>query len=331
MSEPTEDATPRRLERARREGDGGASLFASRAAGIFAAIALLPAAAAATMSWFGTAMRAAIAEGPHPTLFPIDMNALGRDLLGLTAPLLLATAATTAIATFLQTGGVFAVSRAALRFERLNPFSGGRLFSAASAFATVRAMVYGFGAFLVVFFEIRAHALDVAHLAGHPEKIGRFVLAMTSRTWENIAFLGIGIAAVDVVVTRVLWSRRLRMTKEEVLRERRESHGDPQIKAARERAFEQLLAGAANLDEATLVVTDGRRAACAIRYVAGTDAAPVVIAIGAELEPKARARGIPTAVDRDLAGEMTALDIGRPIPERLYDAVADLLADLKNS
>jgi type III secretion protein U len=252
-------------------------------------------------------------------------------LLGLTAPLLLATAATTAVATFLQTGGVFAIGRVAIRFDRLNPFSGGRLFSAASAFTALRAMAYGLGALTIVFLEIRAHALDFAHLAGHPEKIGPFVLTMTSRTWENIAFLGIAIAAIDVVVTRLLWTRRLRMTKEEVIRERRESHGDPQIKAARERAFEQLLAGAANLDEATLVVTDGRRAACAVRYVAGTDAAPVVIAIGSELGPKARARGIPISVDRDLASEMTALDVGRPIPERLYDAVADHLADLKKS
>jgi type III secretion protein U len=304
-------------------------LFASRAAGIFAAIALLPAAAAATVTWFAIAMRAAIAEGPHPALFPVDTIALGRDLLALVAPLLLAAAATTAAATFLQTGGVFAVTRAALRFDRLNPFSGGRLFSAASALAALRAMIYGLGAFAIVFFEIRAHALDVAHLAGHPEKIGRFVLTMTRRTWENVAFLGMAIAAVDVVITRILWMRRLRMTKEEVIRERRESHGDPQIKAARDRAFEQLLAGSASLDDATLVVTDGRGAACAIRYVAGADSAPMVLAIGSGLAQTARARGIPMAVDRDLASAMTALDVGRPIPERLYDAVADHLAELQ--
>ncbi len=329
MSEPTEDATPRRLERARQEGDGGASAFAARSAGIFAAIALLPAAAAATIAWFDGAIRAAIAQGPHPNLFPVDANALGRALLALTAPLLLATAATTAVATLLQTGGVFVASRAAFRLDRLNPFSGGRFFSAASAFHAARATVYGLGAFAIALLEIRAHALDVAHLAGRPEKIGLFVMTMTTRTWEAVAFLGLAIAAVDVVVTRMLWLRRLRMTKEEVLRERRESHGDPQIKAARDRAFEQLLAGIANIDEATLVVTDGRRAACALRFVEGTDAAPVVIAIGADLEPKARARGIPIEIDRELSRELIALDVARTIPERLFDPIAELLANSK--
>jgi flagellar biosynthesis protein FlhB len=329
VSEPTEEATPRRLERARREGDGGASMFASRSAGIFAAIALLPAAAAATATWFNGAIRAAIAQGPHPNLFPVDGSAFGRAILALTAPLLLATAATTAVATFLQTGGVFSAGRAALRFDRLNPFSGGRFFSATSTFNAFRALTYGAGALAIVVLEIRAHALDVAHLAGRPEKIGPFVLTMTTRTWENIAFLGLAIAAVDVVVTRMLWMRRLRMTKEEVIRERRENHGDPQIKAARDRAFEQLLAGLTNLEEATLVVADGRRTACALRFVEGTDAAPVVIAIGAELEAKARALNIPIEIDRELSRELTTLDVGRAIPERLYDPVAELLADLK--
>ncbi len=299
--------------------------------GIFAAIALLPAAAAATATWFDGAIRDAIAQSAHANLADLDASTLGRALLELTAPLLLATAATTAVATFLQTGGVFAAGRAAWRFERLNPFGGGRLFSAAATFNAFRAVIYGLGAIAVVFFEVRAHALDFAHLAGRPEKIGPFVLTMTTRTWENVAFLGLAMAAIDVVVTRMLWMQRLRMTKEEVARERREAHGDPQIKAARDRAFEELVASAANLKEATLLVTDGRRAACAIRYVVGADHAPVVIAIGAELEKSARALGIPIAVDRDVALELIRLDVGRAIPERLYDSVAELLTDSKGS
>ncbi len=329
MSEPTEDATPRRLERARQEGDGGASSFAARSAGIFAAIALLPAAAATTIAWFDGAIRAAIAQAAHPNLFPVDVSALGRSVVALIAPLLLATAATTALATFLQTGGVFAMRRAALRFDRLDPFAGGKSFTVASAFNALRGMVYGLGAFAIAVLEIRAHALDVAHLAGRPEKIGPFLLTMTTRTWEHVALLGLAIAAIDVVVTRMLWMRRLRMTKEEVIRERRESHGDPQIKAARDRAFEQLLAGIANLEEATLIVTDGRRASCALRFVEGTDAAPVVIAIGAEIEPRGRALAIPIEVDPELSRELIALDVGRAIPERLFDPVAELLANPK--
>lgn len=281
------------------------------------------------MTWFDGAVHAAIAQGPHPNLFPVDTHAIGRAVLALTAPLLLATAATTAVATFLQTGGMFAASRAALRFDRLNPFSGERFFSAAGTFNAFRAMVYGLGAFAIVALELRAHALDVAHLAGRPEKIGPFVLVMTTRTWEAVAFLGLAIAAIDVVVTRMLWMRRLRMTKEEVIRERRESHGDPQIKAARDRAFEQLLAGIANIDDATLVVTDGRRASCALRFVEGADAAPVVIAIGAALEPKARKLGIPIEIDRELSRELIALDVGRAIPERLFDPIAELLSNPK--
>ncbi|MEO8876303.1 MAG: EscU/YscU/HrcU family type III secretion system export apparatus switch protein [Polyangiaceae bacterium] len=329
MSEQTEEATPRRRERARREGDSGASLFASRSAGLFAAIALLPAAAFATATWFDSAMRAAISQiGKHAPL-AFDAAPIGRAVLALTAPLLLATAATTAVATLAQTGGVLALGKLAPRLDRLNLVSGfGQLFSAASAVATLRAVGFGFAAIAIVVLELRAHALDFAHLAGRPDRIGPFVLAMTLQTWEKAAFVGLGIAAIDIVVSRILWARRIRMTKEEVAREQRETQGDPQIKEARRRAFEALVSSSANIDEATLLVTDGRRVACALRYEKETGGAPTVLAIGRDLLRSAAAKEIPVEMDADLAAALSRLDVGAAIPEALYDRVADLLAEM---
>jgi len=275
-------------------------------------------------------MHRAIAQVGNRETIVFDVEGAGRALLALTAPLLLAAGATTAAATFIQTGGVVAPGRIAPRFNRVDLTRGiGELFSSASAVATLRAVVYGLVTIAIVFFELRAHTLDFAHLAGRPEKLGPFVLAMTLKAWEKAALAGIGLAAVDLVTTRILWRRRLRMTKEEVAREQRETQGDPQINETRARAFQALMASSGNIDGAAIVVSDGHRMACALRYEAEEHAAPIVLAIGSDVIRLAEAREVHIEVDATLAAALTRLEIGSAIPEALFDDVADLLAAIR--
>jgi type III secretion protein U len=127
------------------------------------------------------------------------------------------------------------------------------------------------------------------------------------------------------------------MTKAEIKREQKESDGDPELKAARDRAHHELLAAAtlANVRKATVVIVNPTHIACALRYETGEDAehaddAPVLVASGhGELAQRivqaAHDYGVPVLRDVPLARALVELEIGEPIPEALYEAVAEIL------
>lgn len=328
MSTPTEEPTPRRLARARREGDSGISVFAARSVGLLAALAVFPVATRAFVTWWTGAMRAAIAHAPRVDVGAIDVASDGRALVFLVAPILLVCAVTTAVASLAQTGGVVSGRLVTPDFARVDPFAGlGRLFSAANVVGLLRATACGLVAIMIVGFELRAHALDIAHVAGRTGAVGPFALAIVVSTWKSIAFAGVGIAAADLAITNMLWRRRLKMTHEEIRRERRESDGDPHVKEARKRAAGELLASAVRIEDAALVVSDGESSAIALRYRPGIDRAPTVLTSGPGTLEAARNAGLRVTIDQDLAAALSPLAIGAAIPESLYDRIAPLVLE----
>ena len=126
------------------------------------------------------------------------------------------------------------------------------------------------------------------------------------------------------------------MSKDEVRREHKEAEGDPQHKAARERAYHELLAQAtvANVRTASVVVVNPTHLACALRYDEKEgDEAPVVVASGegelaARIVREAEAYGVPVVRDVPLARALVELQVGEVIPEALYEAVAEVLREI---
>src|SRR5687767_5612672 len=118
MSDKTEEPTPRRLRRAREQGDSAVSSALSQSVGVIAVVVLLPAFGSALLAGVGAALRAAIVSGRADLT-----QALGL-WVALSAPLLGAAAAISAILGFVQTGGAFTASRFAPDFARLDPFQG---------------------------------------------------------------------------------------------------------------------------------------------------------------------------------------------------------------
>jgi flagellar biosynthesis protein FlhB len=125
------------------------------------------------------------------------------------------------------------------------------------------------------------------------------------------------------------------MTKEEVKREHKEAEGDPEVKAARQRAHRDVLAAAtiANVRNASVVVVNPTHLACALRYdeVDG-DEAPVVVANGEgeladQIVRAAHDYGVPVLRDVPLARALRELEVGEAIPEALYEAVAEILRE----
>jgi len=334
MSDKTEEPTPRRLRKAREEGDSGVSTHAAQAVAFLVAVALAPAAVAALASRSTELVRSAIARAGDATIGPVDPTGYAMPVVALVAPMLVAAGAASAVVQFVQTGGFVASKKLTPKLERLNLFEGFKsLFSSVRAIAVLRSLLAGSIVAWLAFRGLRAHAPDVAHVAGQIGLVGTLAGEVAHGACRDAALFGVAVGALDLFVTRRAWMKRLRMSKDEVKREHKESEGDPQLKAARERAHHEMLAAAtvANVKSATVIVVNPTHIACALRYDEEEgDDAPLVLAVGEgdlakRIVEAAHAYGVPVLRDVPLARALVELAPGERIPEELYEAVAEIL------
>jgi flagellar biosynthesis protein FlhB len=337
VSDKTEAPTPRRLRKAREEGDSGVSGYAAQAVAFVVAVALAPAAFRALALHAADDFRIAFARAGHPeTVARFDGRELAASVLTLTLPLLVAAGTAGALGYLVQTGGIVSTGRLALNFERLNPLVGIRgLVSRTRLFALARAL----GAAILVgwlgYRSLSEHLIDLARTTGRLRMVPFVVSEAAGTLCWRVALVGLALGVVDLVVTRSAWMDRLKMTKNEVRREHRDAEGDPQTKAARARAYQELLAQAtvANVRLASVVVVNPTHLACALRYDEKEgDAAPVVVASGegdlaARIIQAAREAAVPVLRDVPLARALIELEVGTAIPEELYEAVAEILRE----
>jgi flagellar biosynthesis protein FlhB len=339
MAEKTEEPTPRRLRQARREGDSPLSSYAAQSVAFIVAVALVPATVRTAWEHAARDLRLSLSAPSQVTTSSLAgaLESAGATLLALVLPFIATVGITGALAHVVQTGGAFAPGRLAPKLERLDPAAGfKRLFSRTRFFAVFRALVAGVVVAFLAYVALREHLPDLARTAGRSKWVGPVVSAVAGGLVWRVAFLGALLGVLDLVVMRRAWLRRLRMSKEEVTRELRESEGDPHVKAARERSHRELLAQATitAVRSATVVVVNPTHLACALRYdETRGDPAPVVVATGegelaAGLVRAAHAFGVPVVTDVPLAHALIELREGEAIPEALYVAVAEILREL---
>jgi flagellar biosynthetic protein FlhB len=141
------------------------------------------------------------------------------------------------------------------------------------------------------------------------------------------------LVAADLVWSRVSWRRDLRMTRQEVKDELKQTEGDPLIKMRlrslqRERSRKRMMAA---VPRATLVIANPTHYSVALRYVREEGGAPLVIAKGRDLIALkirfiAEANGIPIYEDKALARALyDKVEVERMIPQEFYKAVAGII------
>ena len=146
-----------------------------------------------------------------------------------------------------------------------------------------------------------------------------------------IAFLVI--AAADYGVTKWKFLQDQKMSFKEIKDEYKNSEGDPNVKAAlRQRRMQMLQQGAMDsVPTADFVVTNPTHVACALKYVAVEMDSPMLIAKGTELIAKkiidiAKEHNVPVIENPPVARALFRMcDINQPIPPELYKAVAEIL------
>ncbi len=144
------------------------------------------------------------------------------------------------------------------------------------------------------------------------------------------------IAAVDLFYTRYEYEENIKMTKQEVKDEMRQAEGDPMIKNKQKQKMFQVMASRMMQDvkKADVVITNPTHFAVALRYDASEFPAPVVVAKGVDhvaekIKKIARENRVPIRESRLLARTLYKnVEVGQPIPEELYKAVAAILAEI---
>jgi flagellar biosynthesis protein FlhB len=348
----TEEPTARRLAAARRAGDVVFSRELSSSLGLAAVVLVLvsgaPAAWEAWVAWLRVALRAAVAGGaPGAEVVDgvmdrvVDGGTAGLRLLG---PPLVALVLVGLGVGLAQTGGlVLAPVRVDLR--RLGAGGGWRralgIFDRATAAAFAQSSLQLALLAAVAWLTLRPSLGALVGLAGAPPRRVLGALGVLGeRLAVRLALAAVAFGVVDYLLVARRHHQRLRMTREEVRRERKESEGDPALRGARQRLHREL-AEQRTVDDvrrADLVVVGGAPEtdvhAIALRYDPRADAAPVVVASGARLvaarlQQLAREAGVPIVADGPLAGALAALGPGAEIPADLYEVVAALLRDAR--
>jgi flagellar biosynthetic protein FlhB len=160
--------------------------------------------------------------------------------------------------------------------------------------------------------------------------------ALARQLLQVLLIIGVSLAAIviaDVAWSRFKWRMDLRMSKQEIKDEHKQSEGDPAMRArrlslARDRARRRMLSA---VPRATVVIANPTHYAVALRYVRGDQAAPIVVAKGLDnialkIREIAEANDIPVIEDKALARSLhAAVTLDRPIPPEFYKAIAEVI------
>jgi flagellar biosynthetic protein FlhB len=141
------------------------------------------------------------------------------------------------------------------------------------------------------------------------------------------------IAGMDVFLVRMRHARQLRMSRQDLRDEQKETDGDPKIKARirqirMQRSRRRMLAA---VPKATVVVTNPTHYAVALAYDRARNAAPRVVAKGvdsmaARIREAAEANRVPVVASPPLARALYQVELDRDIPAEHYQAVAEIIA-----
>lgn len=335
-----EPASPRRRQQARQRGEVFQSRELSSAGLLLVALALLRAGGPMAVRAL-----AALFEGAYGQWLQVDWSegelwlwgaaAVKTWLLG-TGPLMLGLVVAGIAFGLAQVGFLWTLEPLAPKLTRIDPMAGmKRMFSRRSLFelfkAVLRLLIVG-----SVAYAGARRAIDRILLAAGGDLgaqiglVGREALAVL---WQGAAAL-LALAVLDALFQRYEHERRLRMSRQEVKQEMKETEGDPQLRS-RVRARQRELSRNRLVQEvarADVVVTNPTRVAVALVYDPATMAAPVVVAKGRDhmarqIKATAQQHGVLWVQEPFLARRLYKdVAIGDAVPEALYGAVAEVIA-----
>ena len=339
-AERTEQPTPKKLEKARKKGQVPQSQELTSIVTLLALIMILALMGPSLLKWFITQVKGGMscetAAFTDSMSFWNFTKAKIVDSILIVCPILAALFAGSVLACVAISGLNFAPEAITLKFSQLNPVTGfAKLINARSMVKLLVSIFKLLFVSLIVWFYLQSRLDMLANLrwawSGQMlAVIAKIILGLLIRV--GIALLVIGIA--DALYQKWKYIQELKMTRQEVKRERKDIDGSPEVKS-RIRRLQIEMSKKRMLQEvpkASVVLVNPTHVAVALRYDADTMEAPVLVAKGADqiaekIREVARAYGVPVIRKPELARTIySTVKLGGLIPHTLYLAIAEVLA-----
>jgi len=337
----TEKATPRRREKAREEGRVARSPELSAAfvlLGGTAAFAVVGGEALAR-HLTNTLHQAAqlVSAGPLTTSAAIGIMRMtvATSLVAL-VPFTIGMLTVVVLVNLIQARGVVSVKPLSPKLSNLSPLSGIKRIVGLDAIANLVKAVFKILVLSLITYSLLKHSWpELVSLAEHGAPVTFATLralALKLAFVTGLSFLIL--AGADYAYQVHKLEKSLRMTKQEVVREHRETEGDPLVKS-RLRSIAMSMARRRMLQQvptADVVVVNPTSIAVALKYDVAVALAPVVVAMGQRklaerIKRIALEAGVPVIENRPVARALLATaTVGQPIPPALYAVIAEILA-----
>ena len=339
--EKTEQPTEKRLRDARRKGQ------VAKSQDLTSALLLVTAAVIVGLvgSQIGLRLTNSMRDGlTRATTFTGEFDraaAVGllwsamQTLAMVLAPLLIALFAVSLLISYLQVGPIFSFEPVKPDLKKLNPAEGFKQkFLKPRPYIELVKMILKMAiAAVVIIAVIWSNLPDIIRLTTqNAERSVSFAASVVFQiAWKvAVAFVILGVA--DRFLQKFLHLKEMRMSKQEVKEEYKETEGNPLYKSARRRLYLELSQQAmlAAIKKADVVVVNPTHVAVALKYDRLEMDAPIVVAKGAELMAAqirkiAMEADVPMFRDVPLARALYDIDTDSSIPEELYEAVAEVL------
>ncbi len=338
--EKTEEPTPRRLEKAREEGQVARSRELSTFMLLMGGVVGLWTMGSLLYSHLGLAMEQAFLFDRGIVFDTARMMAhvwsMGSQVLTALLPLFLLLTVLALVSPALLGGWLISGKSLKPQLSKLNPAKGlKRLFSSQALAELAKAIAKSVlvGSVGLGFLWLKRGELMA--LMDQPVELALFHALQLAAACCGLIVLSL-VIVILIDVPYQLWShnKKLRMTKDEIRKEHKESDGDPQVKA-RIRQQQQAMARGrmmSKVPEADVIVTNPTHYAVALSYRDGEMGAPRVVAKGADavaarIREVGEEHGVPRLEAPPLARALYRhVDLDREIPAELYTAVAEVLA-----
>ncbi|MDX8379098.1 MAG: flagellar biosynthesis protein FlhB [Gallionella sp.] len=338
--EKTEEPSQRKLDQAKEKGQ----IARSRELSTFAVLL----AGGGALWYMGASLNGQMVKMLHdgliinadlafkPELMTPHLYDLAMDMLITFAPVLLMLMLAALFSPLLMNGWLFSADALMPKFSRMNPVTGiGRMFSSQSLVELIKALAKALIVGGVSAWVLWYHRDDVLQLATLSIKTAiQQMGSLVSGSFMAIVAAMLLIVAVDVPFQLYDHNKKLKMTKEEVRKESKETDGNPEVKGRirnmqREAAKRRMMSAVPTAD---VVVTNPTHYSVALKYSDEGMSAPTLVAKGSHLVAQrirdiATENKVPILEAPPLARALNKYtEIGETIPEALYTAVAEVLA-----
>ena len=338
--EKTEEPTARRLAEARKKGDIAKSMEVPSAAVLLVGLMALYLLGGFILDRFMLVLHYYLGHLHTINIIPGNMPMMTREAMVhfgiMVGPMMGIILVTALVANYAQVGFLFSTEKITPKFEKIDPIKGfGKIFSMQTLANTIKSIAKLIIVGYVAYAEVRKSIDEIIYLMDREViEILFFYARIAFWIFLKSALIIALLAALDYAFQRWQFMKKMKMTKQEVKEEAKMTEGDPHVKG-RIRSIQMEMARKRMMTElpgADVVITNPTRLAVALRYDNESMTAPLVVTKGAGVIAKrirevAKEHKVPIVEDKPLAQALfKTVDLNEPVPENLFQAVAEVMA-----